>query len=95
MTAHMCETLTEGCFRCELNKDEALDYALAKRLHRKHKGALTRATKVGNRAVVKACRAFFDEFREHDLPLPDDWHRWERAQSDALHGIMRDEGPSW
>lgn len=23
MTAHTCTTLTDGCYRCELNKDEA------------------------------------------------------------------------
>lgn len=71
------------------------DYALAQRLTTKHKGALTRARKRGPRAVVKAVKAFYDEFREHDLPLPDSWHTWEIAERDALHQIMRDEGPTW
>lgn len=68
-----------------------IDYALANRLARKHKGALTRARKKGPRAVVQAVNAFYDEFREHDLPLPDAWHTWDVAKRDALYAIHREE----
>jgi hypothetical protein len=68
-----------------------IDYALAQRLCRKHKGALTRARKKGPRAVVAAVNAFYAEFREHDLPLPDAWHTWETARLDALMEVMRED----
>jgi hypothetical protein len=61
----------------------AIDYALAKRLCTKHKAALTRARKQGPQAVLVAVQAFYDEFDHNDLPLPDDWHRWNIAQRDA------------
>jgi hypothetical protein len=61
-----------------------IDYALAKRLHTKHKAALTRAKNTGDpRKVIAACDAYFDAFEAADLPLTDDWHNWNIAKSDA------------
>jgi hypothetical protein len=69
-----------------------IDYALAKRLHTKHKGALTRARKKGARAVVEAVNAFYYDYRYNELPLPDDWHTWDVAKRDALFSITREDG---
>lgn len=69
-----------------------IDYALAQRLFTRHKGALTRAKKKADpQAVIDACDAFFAEFEEHDLPLPDSWSTWEVARRDATFAKARVE----
>lgn len=67
-----------------------IDYAEAQRLFRKHKGALTRATKRGPEAVLIEVDAFFADFDAARLPLPDDYARWERAAEDARYAIRRE-----
>lgn len=67
----------------------SIDYAEAQRLFRKHKGALTRALKKGPDAVLEEVDAFYADFRNANLPLPDDWARWERAKTDAQFQIAR------
>jgi len=66
-----------------------IDYAAAQTLFRKHKGALTRAQKKGPGAVMRACDRFFADFENAGYPLPDDWHRWERARQDAEMEMRR------
>jgi hypothetical protein len=67
----------------------SIDYALAQKLFTKHKAALTRAKKKGPGAVMQACDKFFAEFEDNDLPLPDDWHRWNIARLDAEMEMRR------
>lgn len=35
MTAHTCTTLTDGCYRCELNKDEIRDHLYSLKVTRR------------------------------------------------------------
>ena len=68
-----------------------IDYALANKLHRKHKSALTRAKNTRDpHKVIAAVNAFYDEFEDAGLPLTDDWHTWSIAKSDAELAIAYD-----
>lgn len=59
--------------------------------YRQQKTRLTRAVNVAKRApsepayrkVIAECRAFADYYNDANLPLPDDWARWQRAEDDA------------
>jgi len=66
----------------------SIDYALAQRLFRKHKAALTRAKNTRSpQAVIKAVEAAYAEWDANDIPYPDSWHDWERARDDAQLAI--------
>jgi hypothetical protein len=61
------------------------DYALAQRLYKKHKSALTRAKNTGDPdKVIAAVKAFEADFENNNLPLPDSWSDWQRAADDAV-----------
>ena len=68
----------------------SIDYALAKRLVTKHRRALTVAKSKGPREVVDAVTAFYADFVDNDLPLPDAWHTWNVAYSDAIAALRRE-----
>jgi hypothetical protein len=69
----------------------SIDYALAQRLVRKHKAALTRAKNTRDpHKVIAAVDAAYAEWDANDIPYPDSWHTWERAKSDALVAIAYD-----
>ena len=54
------------------------------RTYRAQKAALTRAQNSGDPQKVRAeVSRFLDEYRNADMPLPDNWHRWIRAREDA------------
>lgn len=60
-----------------------IDYARMKRQFPKHKAALTRAVKSGDRQkLIDTCRATVAEWDEIGA-WPDDWARWQRALNDA------------
>lgn len=71
-----------------------IDYKKAQKMFTKHKGALTRAKKKGPEAIIKVCDAFFEDFEDNDLPLPDRWHIWQRAKEDAENNLRR-ANASW
>lgn len=61
-----------------------IDYEAAAREFRKQKGALTRAVKKGQGAVLLACRNAVREWNQPRRAWPDDWSRWQRALDDAF-----------
>lgn len=62
---------------------------LSKKEYGRLKGNLTRARNTGDPVkVVATCRDAFDVF-EH-FGHPDDWHRWLRAEQDAIEELRRD-----
>lgn len=71
------------------NEAPRIDYVLAKKLHTKHKSALSRAKNVKDpakrkNAVVKACRAAVLDWNSKDIPWPDQWSMWQIALDDVL-----------
>lgn len=68
-----------------------IDYERMKRTFPKHKAALTRATKKGYPAVLKACRAAVNEWNEIGA-WPDDWALWNRVLGDAAFAEARETG---
>lgn len=63
------------------------DYAALNAMVRRHKAALTRATKKGPQAVIAACDAAFAGFETG--MWPDDWSMWQRAKDDATFELRR------
>jgi len=58
--------------------------------YRNQKSALTRAINSGDPLkIIAATRAAFDTWNEHGNYWPDDWCRWEIAESDALSDLNR------
>jgi hypothetical protein len=54
-----------------------------------YSGAKARLTRVVNsgdhQKVIETVEAQYRAWDEGDFAYPDDWHRWERARSDAEH----------
>ena len=48
------------------------------------KGRLTRARKLGGQAVIDEVNRTFEAWDDGHYVWPDDWHRWQRAQDDAV-----------
>ncbi len=72
------------------------DYALAQRLYKKHKSALTRAKNTGDPdKVIAAVKAFEADFENNNLPLPDSWSDWQRAADDAVFAKQRSAKTRW
>lgn len=62
-----------------------MDYAAARKILIRQKGALTRAINSGDPAkVVRACADAVAEWEREDMYWPDNWHRWQVALNDAL-----------
>ena len=61
---------------CQANYLTQAQYSAAK-------SALTRAKKKGPDAVIQEVSRRYAHWNDNDYVYPDDWHRWERAQSDA------------
>ena len=56
------------------------------RTYRAQKAALTRAKNSGDPdKVIAEVKRFYAEYDDADMPLPDDWHRWNIARIDAEH----------
>lgn len=59
--------------------------------YRKQKAALTRALNSGDPLVVlRTTRAAFALWNDHGHAFPDDWHRWNIAEADALAQLERE-----
>lgn len=59
--------------------------------YRKQKAALTRAINSGDPIrVLIATRDAFALWNDHGHAFPDDWHRWHRAEADALTQLQRE-----
>lgn len=68
-----------------------IDYAAVNAMMRRHKSALTRAKKKGPEAVLAAVDAFFADFDNKGVPLPDNWHTWNIAKYDAENELRRNK----
>ncbi len=75
----------------------AIDYAAAQKRFVRFKSQLTRAQNTkDHRKVLDACRQFFDYYNQAEAePMPDAWHRWQRAQDDALFAQQRAQPWNW
>ncbi len=75
----------------------AIDYAAAQRRFVQFKKSLTKAQNTKSPAnILNACEAFFAYYNQPDAePMPDDWHRWQRAQDDALFAQQRAQPWNW
>ncbi len=75
----------------------SIDYAREQRRFVTFKRALTIAQKAGDpQKVLDACDTFFKYYSVNNVPLPDAWHRWQRAQEDALQARnMNGKGWRW
>ncbi|MET0996030.1 MAG: hypothetical protein ABWY20_18975 [Mycobacterium sp.] len=57
------------------------------------KARLTRAMNSGNRhRVIAVVDAQYEEWNGGDYAYPDDWHRWERARTDAEYLLRLEAG---
>lgn len=63
--------------------------------YRAHKARLTRAVNTGDpHRVLAVVSDTFETWDHGRIAYPDDWHRWERAQMDALMTIRLQGGIS-
>lgn len=59
--------------------------------YRAAKAKLTRAINTGDpMKILAAARAGFDLFNKHGNYYPDDWHRWQIAEQDAVLALQRE-----
>jgi hypothetical protein len=73
-----------------------IDYAAEQKQFVKFKSALTRAQSTRDpQKVLVACDAFFHYYALPDKILPDAWHRWQRAQEDALLARELNRRSAW
>jgi hypothetical protein len=75
----------------------SFDPAFAQRQYQTFKAVLTRRLNVAQaqqtvvawRAVLQAVEAFAAYYRVSAEPMPDFWHRWQRAGDDAVFALRR------
>jgi len=67
------------------------DHDKAQAKYTQFKSRLTRALNTKDHARILAeCKAFFDYYADSAEPMPDYWHRWQRAQFDATFALQRE-----
>lgn len=69
------------------------DNAVAQTKFRSFKTRLSRVlNKKDWHGVLREAKAFRDYYASSAEPMPDDWHRWQRAADDAFFALRREGG---